>query len=106
MAAVTVHSDLGAQEINSVLASTFSPSICHEAMVSDAMILVCFFFSVEFQANFSLSSLALRKPFSSSSLPLLDWYVCISEVVDISPSNLDSSLCFIQPGIWHDVLCI
>ena len=25
---------------------------------------------------------------------------------DISPSNLDSSLCFIQPSISHDVLCI
>ena len=32
--------------------------------------------------------------------------ICISEVIDISPSNLDSSLCFIQPGISHDVLCI
>ena len=28
------------------------------------------------------------------------------EVVDISPCNLDTSLCFIQPGILHDVLCI
>ena len=31
--------------------------------------------------------------------------ICISEVIDISPGNLDSSLCFIQPGISHDVLC-
>ena len=30
--------------------------------------------------------------------------VCISEVIDISPGNLDSSLCFIQPDISHDVL--
>ena len=30
--------------------------------------------------------------------------ICISEVIDISPSNPDSSLCFIQPGILHDVL--
>ena len=29
--------------------------------------------------------------------------VCISEVIDISPGNLDSSFCFIQPGISHDV---
>ena len=28
----------------------------------------------------------------------------MSEVIDISPDNLDSSLCFIQPGILHDVL--
>ena len=32
--------------------------------------------------------------------------ICISEVIDISPGNLDSSLCFIQPSILHDVLCI
>ena len=32
--------------------------------------------------------------------------VVISEVIGVSPSNLDSSLCFIQPGILHDVLCI
>ena len=29
----------------------------------------------------------------------------VSEVVDVSPGNLDSSLCFIQPSISHDVLC-
>ena len=28
------------------------------------------------------------------------------EVIDISPGNLDSSLCFFQPSISHDVLCI
>ena len=31
---------------------------------------------------------------------------CISEIFGILPSNLDFSLCFIQPGILHDVLCI
>ena len=31
--------------------------------------------------------------------------IYISEVLDISPGNLDSNLCFIQPGIPHDVLC-
>ena len=28
------------------------------------------------------------------------------EVIDISPGNLDSNLCFIQSSISHDVLCI
>ena len=28
--------------------------------------------------------------------------ICISEVIDISPGNLDSSLCFFQPSISHD----
>ena len=32
--------------------------------------------------------------------------ICISEVIDISPGNLDSCLCFIQPSISHVVLCI
>ena len=32
--------------------------------------------------------------------------ICMSEVIDISPCSLDSSLCFIQPSILHDVLCI
>ena len=30
----------------------------------------------------------------------------ISEVIDISPGNLDSSLCFFQSSISHDTLCI
>ena len=28
------------------------------------------------------------------------------DIIDFSPRNLDFSLCFIQPGISHDVLCI
>ena len=31
---------------------------------------------------------------------------CITEVIDISPGNLDSSLCFFQSSVSHDVLCI
>ena len=32
--------------------------------------------------------------------------ICIFEVIDISPGNLDFSLYFIQSSISHDVLCI
>ena len=32
--------------------------------------------------------------------------ICISEVIDITLGSLDSSQCFIQPDISHDVLCI
>ena len=32
--------------------------------------------------------------------------ICISEVINISPSNLDSSLCFIEPSTSDDVLHI
>ena len=40
IAAVTIHSDFGAQKIKSVTASTFSPSVCHEVMGPDDMIFV------------------------------------------------------------------
>jgi len=54
-------------KIKSDTVSTVSPSICHEMMGLDAMILV--FINVGFEANFSLSSLTfIKRPFSSSSL--------------------------------------
>ena len=32
-------------------------------------------------------------------------FICISEVIGISPGNLDSSLCFIQSGVSPDEPC-
>ena len=67
MPAITVHSDSGAQENKICHCSSFPPSICHEVMGPDAMILV--FFMLSFKPAFSLSSLTLmKKLFSSSSL--------------------------------------
>ena len=84
------------KKVKSVSVSTLSPSICHEVMGPDAMILV--FLMLSFKPTFSLSSFTfIKRSFSSSSL---------SEVTDISPSNLDSSLCFLQPSVSHDVLGI
>ena len=40
MNAVTVYNDFGVQENKSVTVSTLSPSICHEVIGPDAMILV------------------------------------------------------------------
>ena len=34
------------------------------------------------------------------------FFPLVFEVIDISPGNLDSSLCFFQPSVSHDVLCI
>ena len=42
LAAVTICSDFGAHKIKSVTISTVSPSICHQVMGPDAMILVFF----------------------------------------------------------------
>ena len=54
MAAVTIHSDFGAQENKICYCLNFPPSICHEVMGPDAMILV--FWMLSFNPGFSLSS--------------------------------------------------
>ena len=68
----------------------------------DAIILVfeCWVSSQHFHPPLTL----IKRLFSSSSLSAIR--VVSSEVVDISPGSLDSSMCFIQPGISHDILCI
>ena len=66
------------------------------------------FLNVELKPLFHSSFLLLSR--GSLVLSLLFCHkgsvICISEVIDISPSNLDSSFCFIQPGILNDVLCM
>ena len=83
MAAFTIHSDLGAQE-NSLSQFPFLPRLfammgCHDLS----------FLNAEFQASFSLSSFTFIKFlfafFHEGSV------TCISEVIDISSRNLDSS---------------
>ena len=67
MAAVIVLSDFGAQENKkSLTISIVSPSICHEVMGQDAMILV--FMMLSFKLAFSLSSFTFIKWFFSSYL--------------------------------------
>ena len=101
MAAVTIHRDFGAQEEEICHYFHLShPSICHEAVGPDAMILVVKIFS--FKPALWLSSFTLSKRLFSSSLSAIH----ISEVIDVSPAYLDSSLLLIQSGISHDVLSI
>ena len=52
MAAITICSDFGAPPKKSDIASTVSPSISHEVMGPDAMILV--FWMLSFKPTFSL----------------------------------------------------
>ena len=56
--------------------------------------------SLTLQAD-SLSAELQGKPFCHK-----DGVNSISEFIDISPGSLGFSLCFMQPGISHDVLCI
>ena len=92
---------LESPKIRSDTVSFVSPSICHEVIGLDALILV--FWMLSFRPIFSLSQEALYFFFTFCHK---SGVICIFEVIDISPSNLDSSLCFIQPSISHDVLCI
>ena len=54
--------------------------------------------------------LSIQKSKIIASSLITSWHkggvICISEIIDISPSKLDSSVCFLQPSVSHDVLCI
>ena len=76
-------------KIKSDTVSIVSPSISHEVMGPDAMILV--FWMLSFEPTFSLSLLYAI-------------WVVSSEVIDISLGNLDSSLCFMQAMVFPVVM--
>ena len=95
------------KKIKSVTVSIVSSSIYNEGMRPDAMIFV--FWMLHFKLVFFFT---LFFHFYQEALQFLFTFchkggvICISEVIDISPRNFDSSLCFTQPGILHDALCI
>ena len=67
-------------------------------MGSDAMILV--FWMLSFKPTFSLSSFTFNRKFLFTFCHK-GGVICMSEVIDISPGSLDSSLCFFQPSVSH-----
>ena len=72
LAAVTVHSDFGAQENKSVAIPLVSLSICHEVMGLDAIIFI--FWMLSFKPAFSLSSFTfIKRLFSSLCFLPLGW---------------------------------
>ena len=61
------------KKIKSVIVSTFPPSVCHEVVGQDAMILV--FWMLNFKPTFSLLFFTLiKRLFSSPSLSAIKWY--------------------------------
>ena len=66
MSAVTISSNFGAPQNKVSYCFTVFPSICHEVMGPDAMILV--FWMLTFKPTISLSSFTFKRFFSSSSL--------------------------------------
>ena len=88
------------KKIKSVTVSIVSPSICCEVMGQHAMILV--FWMLSFKQAFSLSFFTfIKRLFSSYSLSAIGWCHLDISIIWIFPSNLDSRLCLVQPGILH-----
>src|SRR5574337_1305797 len=76
------------RKIKSDTVSTISPSLSYEVVGPDAMIL--FFGMLSFKPTLSLSFTFSKRLFSSSSLCCHKCgVICISEVLGISPGNLD-----------------
>ena len=92
------------KKIKSLTVSFVSPSVCHEVMGPDAMILVFGMLNLNWLFHSSLTF--IKRLFNSSSLSAISVVSSACQVIDISPSNVDSILCFNQPGISHDILCI
>ena len=87
-------------EPQKIKSDTVFPSISHEVMdqMPWSSFSECWALSQLFHSPLSCSS--------RSSLFLFTFchkggVICISEVIDISPGNLDSSLCFLQPSVSH-----
>ena len=85
------------RKIKSLTVSIVSPSICYEVMALDAMIFT--FWMLSFKPAFTFSPFTFIKEafWFLFTFCRKGGVICFSEVIDISPSSLDSSLFFIQP---------
>ena len=98
MAVVTTRSDFGSPKVKSLTVSIVSPSICHEVMGLDAMILV--FWMLSFKPAFSLSYFTFIKRLFSSLLSALRvvpsvylrWLIFLLAI--LIPACASSSLAF------------
>ena len=93
------------KKIKSVTPSIFSPSIYHSVLGRNGMIVIFWMRNFKLALHFLLS-LSSRGCLVPLCFLQKCGVICISEVINISPSNLDSSLCFIQPSISLEVHCI
>ena len=95
------------KKIKSVTISIFFPHLLAMKWW-DQMPMILVFWMLNFKPTLSLSSFTIIKRLFSSSLLHCHkgGIICISEVIVISPSNLDSSSCFFQSGILDNVLCV
>ena len=91
------------KKIKSLTISIISPSICHEVMRPDPMILV--FWMLSYKLTFLLSSFTfIKRLFSSSSLSAIRVVSsAYLRLLIFSLCNLDSILCFIPS--WYFAWC-
>ena len=92
-------------KIKSDTVSTVSPSISQEwwDLMPWSSFSECWALSQLFHSPLSLSSRDFLVVFIFCHKGDV---ICIAEVIDISSGNLDSSLCFFQSSVSHNVLCI
>ena len=89
-------------EIKSDTVSTVSPSICHEVMGPDAMILV--FWMLSFKPTFSLSSFTfIKRLFSSSSLSAIRVVSSAYLWRKLSTEKLMLLNCGVREGSWESL---
>ena len=92
-------------KIMSVTVPTVSPSVCHEVMGLDAMILV--FWKLSFKPTFSLSSLTFIKRLFSSSLSAIRVVSsAYLRLLIFLLAILIPACSFNQSSLCHDILCI
>ena len=106
MAAITICSDFGAPSKQCLTLFPQFPIYLPWRDGTEAIIFV--FWMLSLKPKFSLSSFTfIKRRFNFSSLSarrVLSF--AYHHVIDSSPGNLDSSLCFFQPSLSHDVLSI
>ena len=100
------------RKIKSATVSVYSPSVCHEVMGLDAIILV--FLMVSFKPAFYFAFSFMKRLFSSSSFSAIRWYhlpdgdiICISEseseVTKSCPTLCDPMDCSLSVSSVHGI---
>ena len=104
IATVTIHSDFGAPQ--NKVSHCFHCFPIYLPWSDGTRYSDLSFLNVAFKPAISLSSFTLKRLFSSSSLSAIRVVSSAYLSLLIFLQTIDSSLCFIQPGISHDILCL
>ena len=101
MAAVTICSDLESPKIKSVTVSIVSPSLCHEVMRPDAMILV--FSMLSFKPTFPLSN---QRKLNMLPKPVEEHVLLLVSPSPAIPRQLPLITAHLTPSLFHYEACL